>query len=126
MTESVKGFQTTEGTKQYDYNALANRPTLITQNNIDIALSAAKKYTDDEIAKIDVGGNENYVTDTELQSAVNEALAQAKASGEFKGDKGDTPIKGTDYFTQSEISSIIAATTSEVLAQFTDVSKVGA
>lgn len=37
----------------------------------------------------------------ELGAAVEEALTQAKESGEFKGDKGDpgyTPQKGVDYF----------------------------
>ncbi len=36
-----------------------------------------------------------------LTSAINDALAQAKASGEFKGEDGQdgyTPIKGVDYF----------------------------
>lgn len=37
----------------------------------------------------------------ELGAAVEEALTQAKKSGDFKGDKGDpgyTPQKGVDYF----------------------------
>ena len=38
MDNTVKGFQTNEGTKQYDYNALANLPTLISQDNIDEAV----------------------------------------------------------------------------------------
>ena len=33
-----------------------------------------------------------------LTEAVNDALAQAKASGEFDGQDGYTPIKGKDYF----------------------------
>lgn len=55
-----------------------------------------------------------------LPEAVNDALAQAKASGEFKGEKGeqgvqgepgaqgpagadgDTPVKGIDYFTETD------------------------
>lgn len=35
---------------------------------------------------------------SKLPEAVNEALAQAKASGEFKGEPGYTPQKGIDYF----------------------------
>jgi hypothetical protein len=35
---------------------------------------------------------------TELDTAINTALAQAKESGEFKGDPGYTPQKGKDYF----------------------------
>lgn len=59
-----------------------------------------------------------------LPAAVEDALAQAKASGEFvgekgeKGDKGDTgatgatgangytPVKGTDYWTNADIAEI--------------------
>ena len=33
-----------------------------------------------------------------LPSAINTALAQAKASGEFDGKDGTTPVKGVDYF----------------------------
>ena len=45
----------------------------------------------------DAGG----VSDDEVKTAVEEALTQAKESGDFKGDKGDpgyTPQKGVDYF----------------------------
>lgn len=38
------------------------------------------------------------VSQTELEGAVDNALAQAKASGEFDGDDGYTPVKGKDYF----------------------------
>ena len=53
-----------------------------------------------------------------LPEAVNEALAQAKESGEFKGEKGEkgdpgepgepgyTPAKGVDYFTPAEVQAI--------------------
>lgn len=43
----------------------------------------------------------------QLPQAINDALSQAKASGDFKGEKGDpgekgadgyTPVKGVDYF----------------------------
>lgn len=43
----------------------------------------------------------NKLDASKLPEAVNDALAQAKESGEFKGDKGDdgyTPRKGVDYF----------------------------
>ena len=39
--------------------------------------------------------------------AIENALAQAKASGEFKGDKGDKPEKGVDYFTESEKNEFV-------------------
>ena len=37
-----------------------------------------------------------------------------------KGDKGDTPVKGTDYFTDADKTEMVAA----VLAQVTDATEV--
>ena len=50
----IQGFQTNIGIQKYDYNALANKPELITQANIEAAITAAKKYTDEQIGKIDI------------------------------------------------------------------------
>ena len=47
-----------------------------------------------------------------LPEAINSALSQAKASGEFdgvKGDKGDKPEKGVDYFTDSDKAEMVQA-----------------
>ena len=41
---------------------------------------------------------QKYLESSALSSAVNDALAQAKKSGEFNGEDGYTPIKGVDYF----------------------------
>lgn len=48
----------------------------------------------------------------QLPKAINDALAQAKASGQFKGDPGEpgadgkTPVKGEDYFTEADVQEI--------------------
>lgn len=42
------------------------------------------------------------------------------ATVNIKGPKGDTPVKGTDYFTPADQQAIVAA----VLASFTDASEV--
>lgn len=42
----------------------------------------------------------------ELQTAIDEALAQAKASGEFNGANGKTPVRGTDYWTEADKAEI--------------------
>ena len=42
-----------------------------------------------------------------LPTAINTALAQAKASGDFKGDPGKTPVRGVDYWTASDKSEIV-------------------
>jgi hypothetical protein len=41
---------------------------------------------------------------------VNDALAQAKASGEFKGEPGYTPQKGIDYFDGADGKDGVSAT----------------
>ena len=47
----------------------------------------------------------------DLPTAVNTALAQAKASGEFDGKNGadgKTPVRGTDYWTAADKAEIKA------------------
>lgn len=61
----------------------------------------------------------DYLKSTALSTAVNEALAQAKASGEFDGADGQpgsagyTPVRGVDYYTEADkaemVSSVISA-----------------
>lgn len=50
------------------------------------------------------------LTEDDLQSATNAALAQAKASGEFDGPAGATPVKGTDYWTAADQAAIVRDT----------------
>lgn len=47
--------------------------------------------------------------DDGFQELINLALAQAKASGEFDGDDGKTPVKGEDYFTEAEKAEMVNA-----------------
>lgn len=96
MTEPVKGFQTNEGTKQYDYNALANKPTLITQTEVDAAVIAANKYTDEQIAKIDT----NPIVQIKLDTTLSEEgkAADAKAVGDALGEK----LSKNEYLTESD------------------------
>lgn len=73
---------------------------------------------------------DEYIKDTELNDAIDQALEQAKESGEFDGPQGVqgeqgeqgiqgepgvqgdpgqdgyTPVKGVDYFTEDEITSV--------------------
>ena len=66
----------------------------------------------------DSGGNvdlSGYLQKTELDEAVNDALAQAKASGAFDGEPGQpgapgyTPVKGTDYYTEADKTEMVNA-----------------
>jgi hypothetical protein len=50
-------------------------------------------------------GWNNKLDSTKLPEAVNTALAQAKASGEFDGK---TPVKGTDYYTEADKTEMVS------------------
>lgn len=50
--------------------------------------------------------SQNKLDASALPEAVNDALNQAKASGDFKGDPGYTPAKGVDYWTDAEKAEI--------------------
>jgi hypothetical protein len=59
--------------------------------------------TDTSILWVDTSDDSN----DGLQEAVNMALAQAKASGEFDGKDGKIPVKGTDYFTSADKAEMV-------------------
>ena len=54
-------------------------------------------YTAEEI-DIKLGQIDDKLDSSELNSAIDTALAEAKASGDFNGQDGYTPVKGVDYF----------------------------
>lgn len=76
------------------YNDLTNKPNIPAASVIDTTLSKSGQAAD---AKAAGDAIEKKLDATALPTAVNDALAQAKASGEFdgaKGDKGDTGPEG--------------------------------
>lgn len=104
-------------------------PTSLPASDVSAWAKAATKpaYTANEVGAI---------SQDNLQNAINEALAQAKASGEFdgtsvthswngtvlsitsasgtssadlKGADGYTPVKGTDYFTEADKTEMVNA-----------------
>ena len=138
----IQGFQTNSGVKQYDYNALANKPTLITQAEINAAITAAKKYTDEQISKIDITPTVQIELDTslsvqgkaadakavgdalgekldttELNSAINTALEQAKESGDFNGPQGPQGEPGV----YTKVNGIAPDETGNVILTAADV-----
>ena len=68
--------------------------------------AADAKAVGDALAEKQSKGD--YLTQDNLQSATDAALAQAKASGEFDGADGHTPVKGTDYWTASDKAEVVA------------------
>lgn len=66
----------------------------------------------DEVSKL----SEEKLDKTALPTAINDALAQAKASGEFDGAPGQdgedgkdgyTPVKGVDYFNEGDKAELV-------------------
>lgn len=63
------------------------------RKNVDLTGYATQQWVQDGYQP-----KGEYLESTQLAAAVEEALAQAKKSGEFDGEPGYTPKKGIDYF----------------------------
>ena len=74
------------------YNDLPDKPNIPAATVIDTTLSKSGQAAD---AKAAGDAIEKKLDATALPTAVNDALAQAKASGEFDGPKGDKGDPGT-------------------------------
>lgn len=76
------------------------------QNPVKSPVQSVNGYTGNvKLTAEDVGA----ISQEDLQEATNEALAQAKASGEFDGQPGYTPVKGVDYYTEADKQDMAAA-----------------
>lgn len=85
------------------------------QNPVEIPVESINGKTGKvELTAKDVGA----ISLDGLQEATNEALAQAKASGEFDGkdgidgkdgQDGYTPVKGVDYYTEADKTEMVNA-----------------
>lgn len=73
------------------YNDLSNKPNIPAASVIDTTLSKSGQAAD---AKAAGDAIEKKLDKTALPTAINDALAQAKASGEFDGAKGEKGDKG--------------------------------
>lgn len=73
------------------YNDLTNKPNIPAASVIDTTLSKAGQAADAKAAGDAIG---KKLDKTALPTAINDALAQAKASGEFDGAKGEKGDKG--------------------------------
>lgn len=56
------------------------------------------------------------VEERELDPTLEKKLEEAVASGAFKGDPGETPVKGKDYFTAAEVEEIAKKAAAQVSA----------
>lgn len=73
------------------YNDLTNKPNIPAASVIDTTLTKSGQAADAKAAGDAIG---EKLDATALPTAINDALAQAKASGEFDGAKGDKGDKG--------------------------------
>lgn len=73
------------------YNDLPDKPNIPAATVIDTTLSKSGQAAD---AKAAGDAIEKKLDATALPTAINDALAQAKASGEFNGEKGEKGDKG--------------------------------
>lgn len=81
-----------------------NLTTNVTNKPLSAAQGVALKGLIDNL-------NTNKLDASALDGAVDDALAQAKASGEFDGAKGEdgySPVRGTDYWTEADKAEIKA------------------
>lgn len=109
--DDLESMQDPDAIKNAVNDYLAENPIHIEETDPTVPEWAKRKekpsYTADEVGALSA---------ETLPGAVNYALAQAKASGEFDGKPGEpgyTPQKGSDYFTpadkQEMVQAVIAA-----------------
>lgn len=117
LTEIPSGYATEEFVK----NKIAEAE--LGGEDVDLSGYAQKSELPTKVSQLE--NDSGYLTEhqdisgkldaSELTMAINTALAQAKASGEFdgkpgeKGDPGKTPEKGTDYFTDADKNEMVNA-----------------
>lgn len=106
-----------------DAKATGDALSKLSGGNVDLTGYATKRYVNDYAQP-----KGKYLKSSELSNAVNTALAEAKASGEFDGPAGPqgepgpegprgetgqtgaagkTPVRGTDYWTAADQESIV-------------------
>lgn len=96
----------------------AEMPGAQNSDNLSKTVAGAKAvlYAPQELTaeqQAQARSNIGALAETELDAAVDDALAQAKVSGEFKGDKGDTGPEGPQgpayALTEADKAEMVAA-----------------
>lgn len=104
MENALRGNYLVSGTGIYFIPEEAVFSTTQTTENY---ITTYKLYVD-QATKMEMTVNtQGYITVEQLEAAVEAALQEAKDSGEFKGEKGDTPVKGVDYFTEEDKQEMV-------------------
>ena len=126
VTDAEKNIWNSKSDFSGDYNDLENAPDITDDDSGDLVIADPEgniifrsdengfettKLTTNEL--IVNGSDVEEVLTAKLDSsalptAINTALEQAKASGEFDGEDGYSPVRGTDYWTEDDINEIKA------------------
>lgn len=88
MSELIKGFQTVDGIKKYDYESLDNLPDL------EVFLKSKEQDLTTE-QKEQARKNIEAVSSNDIQQEIEAALTEAKESGEFDGESISHEWEGT-------------------------------
>lgn len=87
--------------------------TSIKESSIDSGTNTVT-FSDGKVLKIKNGSSGGSgtggggISSDQLIAAVEEALQDAKDSGEFDGADGHTPVKGTDYYTEADKAEMVS------------------
>ena len=98
LIDAIKIPTTLPASDVYDWAKQPQKPTYTAGEVGAASRETVEKLTETINTKIGA---------SELTTAVETALAEAKASGEFDGEDGKTPVKGTDYFTADDKTEMI-------------------
>ena len=107
VTDAEKAAWDAKSNFSGSYNDLTGKPTIPT---VPTKVSAFQNDAGYLTQHQDISGK---LDASKLPEAINTALAQAKASGEFEGPKGDpgySPQKGVDYWTATDRAQMVADT----------------
>lgn len=113
--EDLEEIQDPDAIKDAVNDYLDNNPILVEEKDPTVPQWAKQRekptYTASEVGAI---------SQDDLQNATNEALEQAKESGEFDGEDGYTPIRGVDYYTEDDKNEIVERVFDAICAEDTD------
>lgn len=97
----LSNYYTKSETNTAINNAKPDLSNYYTKTETNTAISNAKPDLTPYAKKAEIPDVSGFIKQSELNVAVENALEEAKQSGEFKGEKGEdgyTPVKGVDYF----------------------------
>lgn len=117
MTLALTGYTVTGGvegqatnTAECKFRVLRSKVALADDGTVDATL-AAQLLAEMNLTAERVGEAEEVAATAAREAAdakdIAEDVKRRADSGEFKGDPGRTPVKGTDYYTESDKSEMV-------------------